>query len=657
MTQKHEFKSNYNYLKWFFGFIFAYMLFFTMHRVVFLIWFNTINYPVLSLLKSFFIGARYDFSIVSTFILTGFLLAAIILLIPKTKILARIIFTLWLGIANTAILFLSVAEFPFYANYTSRLNHLFFEYLTDPKELIVTLSGIVPLIPMAILFVLVGLVMWYLGDQISRAFTYGAHDKVWLRMLLIVFMAGIILVGIRGGVQRRPLNWGEAFFSSHNFLNQLALNGSYNLLAQAKIFVKEQQNQITSKRFYTEGEAREIIAQIKKREPAPNPVIKFDSKPNVVVIVMESFAPKYIGAMGAPISMTPNFDDMVGKGIFFTSFYAAATRTSRALTSLLLSYPPLPGVNLTKKVEAQQFIPSVAYYMNKQGYTSLFLYGGDKNFEGMAGFFTNSGFQNFYGSERLKGIHYNPIGLYDEDLFNNAVKLFNNQGNPFFAVIMTLTNHGPYTVPDYYAKEEKNINKKELLAFKYSDYALGKFFEEAQKRDWYKNTVFFITSDHSALFHDFDETRFKIPMLIYSPLITERKEITSVASQLDFAPSLLNMLGLDGAQNFIGSDFSSNKGYAYILDDPYFGMFGTNNFYRENLNGTSYVFTDKISGQTNYCDSGSCDKDMQNDFNNMRTYSRAVLDLSRDLFFQSRAKELAVPLSAAAEEKPPAAQP
>ena len=91
------------------------------------------------------------------------------------------------------------------------------------------------------------------------------------------------------------------------------------------------------------------------------------------------------------------------------------------------------------------------HYLGRYGYKTLFFYGGDRDFEDMGGFFLKNGFERFYDCKDYTGIRYkNPIGVYDEEMFENADRVFSREKEPFFAVMMTLTNHGPFTLPPDY---------------------------------------------------------------------------------------------------------------------------------------------------------------------------------------------------------------
>jgi hypothetical protein len=496
---------------------------------------------------------------------------------------------------------LLLTEIPFYHEYSSRLNHLFFEYFDKPREMFVTIAGIKLVWPMVVVFLCM---VWFLVKGTlalcDKLFDYIREERAVSRAVSLLLICGLTVLFIRSGFQRRPLNWGAAFFSEDNFINQTALNGIYNLFQDLQIFYEERNLHLKPSDYFDKPQTalQKVCAasDYAREDLMPVPALPRGVCPNVVMIFMESFAAKYVGALGASPSLTPEFDKLTKEGLFFTEFYGNGTRTSRGLAAALNSYPPLAGVNLTKKIEAQQKIPGTAQYLAQAGYRTLFFYGGDKQFEDMSGFALNNGFQAFYDFTDFPKPRYpNPIGVYDEELFENVDRLLRAQPprKPFFAAVMTLTNHGPFTVPEYYKFLTPGMTKEER-AFRYSDYALAKFIAQAKKSQYYKNTVFIIEADHAAFISDYGADRFHIPLLFLSPLIQPGRD-SRVASQLDLPMTVLRLCGLpikNTGTAFWGLSLAEREraGMAVFLDDPYFGVITKDAMYRESFEGGGYVY-------------------------------------------------------------------
>ncbi|MDD4004026.1 MAG: sulfatase-like hydrolase/transferase [Elusimicrobiaceae bacterium] len=608
----------------------VYLFYFGLTRLVFLFVFGNSGLAAREVLYAFFQGGRLDLSLAATFALPVYVLLALLSAFNAPGKAVRACADLWFGLFNAVLLGLWIVEFPFYSNYSSRLNHLFFEYFANPKELAVTMSGIVNLwVVLPLILLAMGAAVYATLRLDGKIFAFRAQGA-GAKAASLALAAGLTVLFIRGGFQRRPINWGAAFFSSHNIINQLALNGPYNLFQCWQIYEEEKGRTVSSARYYADGEALEILRSGSDWNAPPARLLPGSSgRPNVVLVTMESFAGKYCGAVGAKQSLTPNFDRLAGTGLLFTNFYGNATRTSRALLSALNSYPPLPGVNLTKKIQAQQAMPSVAQYLLKEGYATLFFYGGDRHFEDMSGFFLKAGFEKFYDFSDFTDVAaHNPIGVYDEDLFFNVNRILSGAKTPFFAEVMTLTNHGPFTLPPAYTARPDL--PKELRTMYYSDYALGKFIEQARSEPYFNNTVFIITADHATYEERFVRDRFHIPLLVWSPLLQKPGREERVFSQLNLPMSVLGLCGASttsAGTPFFGTPFFAGNGMAYVLEDPYFGVITDRYFYRETISGgQGYLFYLNGAPAT---DPGEQAR--------LARYARAMLQISRELFFKGQA--------------------
>ena len=626
-------------LKAYLSILLGYVAVFFVARLLFFFVFNHGGHASGDIAKAFFVGARLDLSLSATFISAAVLFALLAGFWRPAELVIKPVIRIYLCSFNLLLLLLLLAEFPFYTEYSCRLNHLFFEYFDKPKELFVTIAGIRYVLALIAVFICFsGAVVFATWKYCGKLFAYLGEEKAVSRATSALLIAALSVLFIRGGVQRRPLNWGAAFFSVDNFINQTALNGVYNLFQETQIFLEERALNVHEKLYFkTPQEALAAVAKTEnyaaeeRLDSNTALAIPSGTRPNVVIFFMESFAAKYVGALGAKPSLTPNFDKLTKEGVFFTSFYGNGTRTSRGLAAGLNSFPPMAGVNISKKIEAQQKIPNVASYLGANGYDTMFFYGGDRHFEDMSGFALNNGFKIFYDCADYTNLRYhNPIGVYDEELFENIDRILRAKTQPFFAAVMTLTNHGPFTVPPDFKKVPGL--ERERQTFIYSDYALGRFIELARKSPYYKNTVFILLADHAAFISDFGADRFHIPLLMLSPLFKKPAVDDRVASQLDLPLTILRLCGvpvknIDTA--FWGLSLAERKerGLAFFLDDPYFGVITKDAMYRESFEGQGYMY--KLDGTP----SG------ENPPSNMVDYAHGIKQGSTWLFFNRKAGE------------------
>ncbi len=294
---------------------------------------------------------------------------------------------------------------------------------------------------------------------------------------------------------------------------------------------------------------------IERRIIAPGP----EKKLNVVLISVESLSAEYLGHFGNQRGLTPNLDRLADQGMLFTKMYATGTRTVRGLEALALSFPPTPGHSVVKRPNNEN-LTTIGEIFNDKGYQSLFLYGGYGYFDNMQHFFGSNGYRVVDRTAiDAKDIHYENIwGVADEDLFTLTLRELDREharGKPFFAHVMTTSNHRPFTYPA--GRIDIASGKSADGAVKYTDWAIGDFIEQARAKPWFDNTVFVIIADHCAASRgksDLPLDRFHIPMLIYAPKHVQPAKIETIASQIDVPPTVLALLNFSYVSRFFGQD-------------------------------------------------------------------------------------------------------
>jgi phosphoglycerol transferase MdoB-like AlkP superfamily enzyme len=287
----------------------------------------------------------------------------------------------------------------------------------------------------------------------------------------------------------------------------------------------------------------------------------------VVVIVGESLSAEYLRAFGAVkgAGTLPALDALAGKSLFFRRYYAAGTRTVRGLEAMTLSIPPLPGTSLVKRPDNAGFF-SWGSVMKDLGYANKFIYGGYGYFDNMNAFYSGNGFgivdrANFAKAEVSFA---NVWGVCDGDLLSKTLKEADADaaaGKPFFYMVMTTSNHRPFTYPDGKIDIPSSAMSR-TGALKYSDHALGEFLAAAAKRPWFKDTVFVLTADHcanSAGKTEIPVQNYHIPLLIYSPAHVKPAVVETLSAQADLAPTVLGLMNASYDSRFFGRDMLDGK--------------------------------------------------------------------------------------------------
>jgi phosphoglycerol transferase MdoB-like AlkP superfamily enzyme len=276
-----------------------------------------------------------------------------------------------------------------------------------------------------------------------------------------------------------------------------------------------------------------------------------------VIIILESFRAKDVGAMGGKYNVTPFFDSLVKKGIFFTHFYSLGVQTAKALSSSLGGSLIYHGDRETK------YHPKTRYYglgllLDKIGYKSgIFLVGQDSLYDKMHTFFTLIGFKKIID---IYSFPKNSIktcwGILDEITFEKSIQEMDNLEEPFYFVILTLSNHHPYDLPkkEFFKFNRLGYYGKFLAGMNYTDYALSLFFKKIQKKDYFKRTIFLIYGDHgespmiesatTLLKQNLSEENIRVPFLIYAPgLKLKPRKIKIIGSHLDILPTICHLIG------------------------------------------------------------------------------------------------------------------
>jgi phosphoglycerol transferase MdoB-like AlkP superfamily enzyme len=263
---------------------------------------------------------------------------------------------------------------------------------------------------------------------------------------------------------------------------------------------------------------------------------------------------------GSKRDLTPNFDAYAQRGLWFSNTYASGTRTVRGLEALTASFPPIPTVSILRR-PGNDGIATWGRVMRDLGYQTSFLYGGYGYFDNMNAFYAGNGFTVLDRAD-IDHVRFENIwGVSDEDLFDRAIRHFSEQHarrEPFFSIVMTTSNHKPYTFRP--GLEQSGIPAQgggRAAGVRYADYALGYFLREAEKQPWFDDTVFVVVADHGARVYGKAEIplrTYEIPLMIYAPKHVKPQRVDALMSQIDVAPTVLGLLGLPYEAPFFGQD-------------------------------------------------------------------------------------------------------
>ena len=448
----------------------------------------------------------------------------------------------------------AVCELVFWSEFGVRYNFIAVDYLVYTNEVIGNIMESYPILPMALAVLAVAAgICWVMlrGSDIRKAGVAG-----WKRYVL-----AFCLLAVASFASVKWLHWGYRNLGSENmFATQLQENGCWDFV---EAFTS---NELDYSQFYAmlpQDEAVRMQRDLCGMDDSGIRPVR-DSLPavrkNIVMITIESLSASFLGTYGNSQGITPNLDSLVGKSLVFDNLFATGNRTVRGLEAVTLCIPPSSGESIVKRPDNGGLF-STGSVLRGLGYTTTYFYGGDSYFDNMGAFFGGNGYdivdKKSYPRDEI--IFSNIWGTCDEDTYRVALDRLDGlaEGDrPFFAHIMTISNHRPYTYPDGRISFEGNPMSR-AGAVKYTDYAIGKFLGDASRKDWFDDTVFVILADHcasSAGKTSLPLDGYHIPALIYSPGFIRPQRVEKVCSQIDVMPTLFSLLHFSYDSEFYGQD-------------------------------------------------------------------------------------------------------
>ncbi|GFM74279.1 sulfatase [Pseudomonas cichorii] len=560
--------------------------------------------PASTFIEALFNGMRFDLR------LTIYLLIPLMLSLFSVRAMAaRGFFRFWLTLVGSITLFLGLMEMDFYREFHQRLNGLVFQYVKeDPKTVLSMLWYGFPVVRYLLAW---ALVTWLLSlvfkgiDRVTRPrreFSVGSGSNrsiaPWYMRVGVFFVVLVIAVISARGTLRQgpPLRWGDAYTTESNFANQLGLNGTLTLITAAKSRMSEDRDNIW-KATLPQSEAQQVVRDmlLTSHDQLIDPniaAVRRDFTPpventlpirNVVVILMESFAGHSVGALGDKANITPYFDKLSKEGLLFDHFFSNGTHTHQGMFATMACFPNLPGFEyLMQTPEGSHKLSGLPQLLSTgRNYDDVYVYNGNFAWDNQSGFFSNQGMTNFVGREDFV----NPVfsdptwGVSDQDMFDRGAEELKarQNGKPFYALLQTLSNHTPYALPENLPVERVTGHgslDEHLTAMRYSDWALGQFFEKAKKEPYFKNTLFVVLGDHGfgnkMQLTEMDLGRFNVPLLLIGPGVQEKfgQRSSIVGTQVDVVPTIMGRLGGQTRNQCWGRDLlnlpEGDKGFGVI---------------------------------------------------------------------------------------------
>ncbi len=551
------------------------LLFYSIARVVFLLWnWSFFHFQSTSdLVRAFVGGLRFDIS--ATAILTApvFILAVVLYIIQsfhkKKRWSSWVIFGAFLLIHLPFFTLNFIdAEFVNFLGRRFTVDALFFSREVPGKFWSLILSYI----PLALTWLAVSLGLVVSGYVLTKKFSFQrAYRQSFITAFSVIYLVGLF-VGARGGLQNKPINFAHAQIFSSPMMNNLLMNSSFTMIQTFRrqslprdVFFKDQ---------------KEMLGHLDPGGGILPPVKIAANKPNIVLIILESFALEYVGyAHQDRHGYTPFLDEISEKSIFFHHAFANARRSIEGVGAIMGGIPALMNEPFISSQYLTNYFLGVGTLLQKEGYDTSFFHGTKNGSMYFDQFMKSAGVQNYYGLNEYpeKNDFDGTWGIWDEPFLQWTASVLEEKKEPFFASIFTLSSHHPFKIPEHYAgrfpKGELDIHE----SIGYTDQALFQFFKTAEKMPWFKNTIFIITADHTykSVRPEYDNELgpYRVPLIIYSPGIKlPEVDQNQIVQHIDILPTILDFVGAKQKErNHLGrSIFDPRERFAInFLDNRY----------------------------------------------------------------------------------------
>jgi phosphoglycerol transferase MdoB-like AlkP superfamily enzyme len=574
-------------------------------------------------LQAFVLGFRFDT------VISGYLLALPLVLLVFADILNRhplILFRtirIFLVIVFILAFFICSADIPFFKQYNTRLNSSALNWVSTPGIVIKMIAEEKAFYIYFILFICFLVAFLFLFRKINRRYLQEYKSlsanrrrpvsplKTLSFCLPAIF---ILMLGIRGRTTlKSPIRVGTAYFCNNRFLNQLGLNPVFTFL---RSYLDD--NKKTNKTLHLADDAV-AIANVQRYlqttinadttvSPIARKVVTKGEplKKNVVLVLMESMTAGHLARFGGAGHLTPTLDSLAAGGYSFDNTYSAGIHTFNGLYSTLFSFPALLNKNSMNNAVMPEYsgFPKV---MKQSGYYNLFATTHDEQFDNIGGFMLANNFdkvisQKDYPASKIA----TTFGVPDHYMFDFVMPELNKlyQSNkPFFATLLTTSNHRPFYIPKDIPFTPKHSDK-ESGSVEYADWAIHHFLEEAAKQPWYNNTVFVFVADHGAIIsrdkYDMPLFYHHIPFIVYAPSLFSPGAFPQPVGQIDVFPTVMGLMNIPYVNNTLGVDvLKQQRSYIYFSADDKIGVIDSNYFYTWYTDGREALYDYRANDQQN----------------------------------------------------------
>ncbi|MCD8304097.1 MAG: LTA synthase family protein [Prevotellaceae bacterium] len=466
----------------------------------------------------------------------------------------------WMAVLWTLVILISCANIPYFLYFFKNINAGIWNWAEYGGTTLGMLLGEKAYYPPLLAFLaLAALFIWLSGKLLPRKERRRQWSE-WGALVVGLPLIGLCLLGIRGRRGYNPIKVSQAYYCDDAFLNQLGISPTFNLLTSSLDNLRPENKKL---RLMDDEEALGNVRKLLERGGEGGKPLAYELKPqgeaqaeklNVVLILMESMSRSLMGR-----GHTPFLDSLSTRSLFFDNCYSAGLHTNHGLYATLYSFPALMFRNMMKGSDIPLYngLPTV---LKGEGYRTMFFMTHESQYDNMNAFLRTNGYEEIYSQENYpRDKVVNSFGVQDDFLFSYAINRLKSQRQPFFATLLTISNHPPYVIPQSFHPSDC---EEEWQIVEYADWSLRQFFTEAERQPWYGRTVFVLLGDHGKLIggaeSEMPECLNHIPLMFFVPG-KEAERRSDWALQMDVQPTLLSLLGIEAEQNNFGVDLLSTR--------------------------------------------------------------------------------------------------
>ena len=522
-------------------------------------------------------GLRHDFAVAGYFTAIPLLLT---LLVTVKRIPLRIFYRCYNGLIAFAVSIGFIADITLYPYWEHKLDAAsILIYLDSPSNAAASVSTmhivILAIILAGLTYAIYKLLSSICKREPSRTEAKRGYTGKVIQSMVYILLAGVMFLGIRGGVSESTNNVGSVYHTSSTFLNHSAVNPIFSFMYTAT----NMEDFSEEYAFFDDDELQEVTAGLFKHSEEVTDTLLNCTRPNIITIIFEGTGAALIEELGGMQDVTPNINSLSKEGVLFTSCYANSYRTDRGVICTLSGYPSFPKTSVMKTANKSQKLPSLATSLKEAGYCNTFLYGGDINFTNMQGYLFSTGYDRTISDKdfTIEETATHRWGANDDITFNRLYDIvMTEKREPWHITYLTLSSHEPWEVPYDRIKNDKKAN-----AFAFTDEEFGKFIKRLKTSGKWDNTLIICIADHTVMGYpegtgQTDKERNRILFMLLGGAVKSPGRIDKLCNQTDMVATILAQLQLP----LTGFKFSRN-----ILSPEYTVPFAYHSF----NNGISFI--------------------------------------------------------------------